>query len=55
MRRAQVDGDDAKVVNNGIITDGIYARSRVRFARPTKRSDAARAGRRRGREYRQHR
>jgi hypothetical protein len=55
MRRTQVDGDGAMITNNGEIKE-IGARSPAsRFARPTKRSDAARAGRRRGREYRQHR
>ena len=34
MRRAQVSGSEAKVVNDGIITDGIFARSRVPFRPP---------------------
>jgi len=51
-RRAQVDddGNDATIINDGIITDSITAHSRVRVARPSKPSDAPRAGRRRQRE-----
>ena len=55
MRRAQVSGDDTTIINNGII-EAIDACRRVRFSRPTKHCDAARAGKlRQHADYRQQR